>query len=274
MTRHGLTTIAIDKETYRKLRELGKTGESFNTVLRRVLAIPPDIVAQEAAGLGTESELKADIAKAEKSLVQVQRRKDVLNQELTSVRRKRELTAAELQNATGARLTRLTRRQADFDAHEAAYRAELKKLDNAVRALKHNVKDYEGRLEKRGKLDKIRSYRDGEIIVNCVRCGRQTAFRSVDISGGNWDRADAIWKINFTCAPCMLMQSLHMEGSEPWTPQEDAKPKPPEPQTYTVPADVTRGYVPETLSSATTLPLPKKPGPSKPEKPASDSEAT
>jgi len=34
-----LTTIAVSEETYNTLRELGRTGDSFDRVLRRVLKI-------------------------------------------------------------------------------------------------------------------------------------------------------------------------------------------------------------------------------------------
>jgi predicted CopG family antitoxin len=35
--KRNLITIAIDKANYRALQDLGKTGESFNTVVRRML---------------------------------------------------------------------------------------------------------------------------------------------------------------------------------------------------------------------------------------------
>jgi predicted CopG family antitoxin len=34
-----LTTIAVSREVYEALKELGHTGESFDTVLRRVLGV-------------------------------------------------------------------------------------------------------------------------------------------------------------------------------------------------------------------------------------------
>jgi predicted CopG family antitoxin len=34
-----LTTIAVSKDVYDALRDLGKTGESFDTVLRRLLKV-------------------------------------------------------------------------------------------------------------------------------------------------------------------------------------------------------------------------------------------
>jgi predicted CopG family antitoxin len=34
-----LTTIAVSKEVYAALKKLGQTGESFDTVLRRVLKV-------------------------------------------------------------------------------------------------------------------------------------------------------------------------------------------------------------------------------------------
>jgi len=36
-TRHRLTTIAISSDNYLKLRDLGKTGDSFNDVLTKLL---------------------------------------------------------------------------------------------------------------------------------------------------------------------------------------------------------------------------------------------
>ena len=35
--RKQLHTVAIDMETYSKLRDLGYTGESFNTVIKRLI---------------------------------------------------------------------------------------------------------------------------------------------------------------------------------------------------------------------------------------------
>jgi predicted CopG family antitoxin len=34
-----LTTIAVSKDVYEALKKLGQTGESFDTVLRRVLGV-------------------------------------------------------------------------------------------------------------------------------------------------------------------------------------------------------------------------------------------
>jgi predicted CopG family antitoxin len=35
-----LTTIAVSREVYESLKQLGHTGESFDTVLRRLLKVP------------------------------------------------------------------------------------------------------------------------------------------------------------------------------------------------------------------------------------------
>jgi predicted CopG family antitoxin len=40
MTMTRLTTIAVSREVYNALKKLGQTGESFDTVLRRVLKVP------------------------------------------------------------------------------------------------------------------------------------------------------------------------------------------------------------------------------------------
>jgi predicted CopG family antitoxin len=34
---HGLTTIAVSYENYQALKELGKTGDTFNDVLSKIL---------------------------------------------------------------------------------------------------------------------------------------------------------------------------------------------------------------------------------------------
>jgi predicted CopG family antitoxin len=35
-----LTTVAVSREVYEALQKLGHTGESFDTVLRRLLKVP------------------------------------------------------------------------------------------------------------------------------------------------------------------------------------------------------------------------------------------
>jgi hypothetical protein len=53
--RKQLHTVAIDMETYSKLKNLGYTGESFNTVIKRLIRLVNQHDARNAhRGLGTE----------------------------------------------------------------------------------------------------------------------------------------------------------------------------------------------------------------------------